>query len=764
MTDLILLIKFFLLAAAAIVLIPCTLWTVRYLCRLFPKKGSCRHTRRVRSGISRVLAISFVLLCGVFCLRFAVGLYSTAHPFPDTDPLTVGEEVANSFLHALQSFTLDEDYTAYVVRGRQMLADPALIAPAAVPGWQLYYSILVTLLNIAAPIAGGSILFEILSGIFPRIRLFCACLNPWKKKYFFSELNEGSLALAESIADKAPYRLFRPAILFTDAYRDEENEKRTELFRRAKSFGAVCIRDDLAHFVTKRVRGAEYFLIDNREIENLKTFAALAQEPCRKRLRGSVIRIFYQNDAYMLTERRIRKGIFDRFLAEVKAAVPADSARYKKRLAKLEKPEKERKPDADPITEKDVYDSLTEDVAPVVLRTRAYQTLVYQLLETKMPIYTPLTDDPETDSLEIAILGAGGIGMEMFLTSSWCGQLLGTRLGLNIVTLEKEEEIDRTVGIVNGEILAGTRKNDPILSVYSDSSKYNDPYFTYRRCSADVNRTPPEEITFRCPADPKDSLPFLDADYFFISLGSDDANIQAAERLKRSVILRQRETGEKNTVIVCVVYNAALCASMNVADPENPFVKMMAVGGLDDVYSYENIILYADQKQLQDEAFSENNRYGYWSNVARRIHEGCRRFSVFAELRRRRGTALAWEDWHAEDYVKACQESTALYCRLGWLEHRRWNAYLRSIGFCSVPPETEKNISLRIHPCLVECDAAGTKPERPDRLDLVSKAAGARRDKKLLEQGKDPKKYDPVDYKNDDLPDLTCGDTANGHR
>jgi hypothetical protein len=45
---------------------------------------------------------------------------------------------------------------------------------------------------------------------------------------------------------------------------------------------------------------------------------------------------------------------------------------------------------------------------------------------------------------------------------------------------------------------------------------------------------------------------------------------------------------------------------------------------------------------------------------------------------------------------------------LTWLEHRRWNAYMRSNGFTkldiTLPNEYEdKKVDLRLHPCIVEC-------------------------------------------------------------
>ena len=54
---------------------------------------------------------------------------------------------------------------------------------------------------------------------------------------------------------------------------------------------------------------------------------------------------------------------------------------------------------------------------------------------------------------------------------------------------------------------------------------------------------------------------------------------------------------------------------------------------------------------------------------------------------------------------KNCNRAVSEY--LTWLEHRRWNAYLRSIGFASNDSLTNKDMMLKLHNCLVE---SGHKP------------------------------------------------------
>jgi hypothetical protein len=54
---------------------------------------------------------------------------------------------------------------------------------------------------------------------------------------------------------------------------------------------------------------------------------------------------------------------------------------------------------------------------------------------------------------------------------------------------------------------------------------------------------------------------------------------------------------------------------------------------------------------------------------------------------------------------------TVIEQKLQWLEHRRWNAFLRTMGFCGTDnynvykakTKSPKNMEMKLHPCLVEC-------------------------------------------------------------
>lgn len=80
----------------------------------------CRHlARRKGSSLSRKLYLpTILLLLCVFLLRHAVGLYRIS---TGATELQFGEEIFNTLIHTPQSFSLDGDYTRYLLDGKAFL-------------------------------------------------------------------------------------------------------------------------------------------------------------------------------------------------------------------------------------------------------------------------------------------------------------------------------------------------------------------------------------------------------------------------------------------------------------------------------------------------------------------------------------------------------------------------------------------------------------------------------------------------------------------
>ncbi len=718
-----------------------------------------------------LLWISVLLLASVWCVRFAVGYYGILQAAPEEQSLTWAEELLNSFVHALQTFSMDEDYTAYILDGKSMME--ALTAPGS--AWVSAYGKYASLLNFFAPIAGGAIVFDILTGFFPRIRLWACSLAFWRKKYYFSELNEGSLSLAKSLREEE-HRLFcQPLLVFTDVYSDDENETSSELLANAKALGAICLNDDITTMKTRFVRQKVYFLIDEQEISNIKTLAELADKKHSKALRKTEIYIFYQDDSYVLTERHIYlqlRKLFRESLEQQTKSVFGQFCRKKKYLEAQNASKEESKP----ISDADVYDALLDETAPAVIRVRYYQNLICNLLE-EIPLYTPILSQPDVQTLNLAVIGNGSIGSEMIRNAYWCGQLLHQRLSMNVVALDSEQEAVQKINAINPDILDSCVPRHSMLAVYPEVSAeeqvYNPPYCVFRYSQADVLLQSPESI--ECVSvtdtDAEQSLRLVDADYFLVSLGSDEANIQTAEELYRSIASRQLCTGDsKQVVIAYVVYDPQLCRAVNDFAKESrsktkhtPNIRMRAISGLDEVYSYENLFMRGQNEKAhavdaryqrlahreglaESETRSEESKgkrlshreliaesearsekaYNYQSSLANSIHEKYKLFSTYVYHKTAGTTNADWNTWLSEHGDYLCDASeTELRQWLGWLEHRRWNAYMRSIGFrrscVAAQMQGDNKFMLKRHSCLVECQMPSQRSERPDYLDVQSK-------------------------------------------
>ncbi len=476
------------------------------------------------------------------------------------------------------------------------------------------------------------------------------------------------------------YIFCKPVVVFTDVYTDGEDEKSSELLKKAKAIGGICVNDDLTHINHRFTSKKEYWLIDENEIDNIKTLAELSNDKHYKNIAKTIIRIFYHDDSYILTEKTIVEQI---------------SQKYQENIEKM----------------------------PAIIRTRCYQNLIYDLLKDE-PLYMPLFKCENSKSLDVAILGNGNIGTEMFLSTYWCGQMYDIPLSINMVSKDEPEVARAKIDKINSEILESSKENSNVLKVYRDYEKNNDPYFTFRYCKSDVDYADISQIECVNPfksngGTDKDAFLLVDANYYLVALGDDDVNIRVAERLLKAIMIRQKETGNyKKVTIAYVVYDSHLCFTLNEyqnKDGTHEQIHMKAVGSIDDTYSYENVvkkeymqskvdqkngkksIAYADWVSLCKQMTTSNKSYNFWSDYARDIHYDYKVFSAFIKGGRNLCEWNQWKQCHTE-YISKDKDDLA--DEMAWIEHRRWNAYMRSIGFKH--NENKDVIFLRTHDCLVE--------------------------------------------------------------
>ncbi len=711
-----------------------------------------------RKAIGKVISFSVCLFCAMWSLRLGLECFSVMANAADHTAQWY-EAVVNSMLHTLEAFGGDEEYAEHLLAVRQMIGE----VTGQSKGWLLFWNIWVTAMEFMAPIASGAIILEALVNVFPRFRLWLLRRLPWKTKMYFSQLNEGALTLAESILGLKYRWLCKPVIIFANA---ELSELPETMVSGAKHLGAFCLAEDI-YYINKKGWGKRKFFLIGKESENLQQLVGLSRGKNSKYLMGSEVYLFCQSDAYTTVEQSV-----------CEASAPRVSP--KKQL-------------------------------PVIIPVRPYRNLVVEML-IALPLYEPLLHKaPKADGtrdLTVTILGTGTLGTEMFLNTYWIGQMLDCNLTVNLVSRESEESFWGRIDALNPEIRHTMIPGDPILRV-DDKGEFVRPYCKVNYFACDVREA---QYTERMQRDSKDTV-LLDTDYFVVALGTDTDNIAQANYVRRAVEDYHVHCNSSNkTVITYVVYDSDLASALNEkklytsAYRNGSDIYMQAVGTQAQVYSAQSVFLTQQEPlaQRMDQVYlskqSENVRaedthkrinedYNHWSNRARAAHRKYKIFSLgighpsvfdlkghtneayLAAVKKANDEAadLTWADTQSMSLAER-EVHTRLMNRMAWLEHRRWNAFLRVYGFRGSQdyqiygdpnvPKSYKNQDMKLHPCLLECNDKGIQLRKkvvqegdttkvtfecddPDSLDLLDALSC-----KLADAG-----YNDYDFKVYDYPD-----------
>jgi hypothetical protein len=728
-----------------------------------------------RNAGKNLMYFSLMLLAAVWLLRFAVGNWCYAHPDETGEIVKMGwgSQIFNSFVHALQTFSMDESYTAYMDNGMK------LAEHLSGGKYHILCVLYLSAMNVIAPVAGGAFVFEILAGIFPQLRYLLSRGCWWKTRYYFTALNEPSLALAKSIVQDPESG--RPLIVFTDAYADDEEEKSSELLLSAKALGAICLKDDLLHIPLKKLgkKKTYFFLSDREENENLQTLSQLLAMPEQDVLDNTDISVFGTDKRASCIEDEV-------------------SYLHNRLTAAFEKDGREILPNIIPING---------------IRNMA------QRLFSRLPLFEGLYGKtPGNQCVNLTIVGSGVIGTEMFLNAYWFGQIAGVELNITVISAdETEEEFRARIDSINPDIMATEQPGSEILNAYIGPDRASGKpvpqprYFRFRfrktnvlHCSsADLLKTPVGEDGFR----------LRDTDYFIVAVGSDENNFRIADMLRQEIgYYHANEAKDRKTIISYVIYNTSLCDSLNkaarqkhtAADGAGFDLYMHAFGSMEEIYSVDNILrsnrmartASGDGAPEKDRIRPYNDDMGralktreYYNKRARLARQLQLRYKAFAagiltptlfcsesdEAYQAYMNEKVWEYARGAHGEWTYPEYTGIANRLAWMEHRRWNAFMRIYGFRR-PDDISKYMKLnsdvhclkdgydkdyqflfiKRHPCVVECDLLGypgmysrrdeakrkgsPDPLGPDELDVLNKTLK-----------KDFKKYD---YPEDDVKHL----------
>lgn len=663
-----------------------------------------------------------ILIAGValaICaLNLALDIFSNMHN--GVAKLSGWELLVSSLLKTAKAIGVDENMDKFDRDLRGMMK----ALQESRPYLQSIVGIYAGILYVVAPVAGGIGLLEILAGVFPQMRLFFL-RHTTKDKYYFSQLHDGSLELVRNICQVKMKNRHRPVLIFTGVDVDKSDLEAARRLDEAKAMGAICLRSDLRSTPKWGFGQRKFFLVEEDEVKVLQQMSGLATEKNYKSLKNAEVFFFVTSDAYVPIERNIRVWLHQKGVE---------------------------------------FSSFT----PVRTNTKLIENLL-----VNVPLYEPLLCKEEKEDgskdLTVAILGAGGIGREMLLNTYWMGQMLDCNLTINVFSQEEENAFWSKLDYVNPEIRLTTQKDHPILNINRKCEKAQ-PYCTirYHQCKLGAGCLGIEESYFQ------------NTDYVFIALGSDQDNITMAKTLCRCVGEDhvRRQNGNK-TVIAYVVYDPDLAEAANknkgfcYAVPDRTDVYMLAMGSLPETYSLETVLgveaaaaqKIADNYELlldsvnRKRAYQMRNgkfvpilnkkgekigerwewnagteddaQYKYWASCARSMHKSYKLYSA-GLLQTSLFDCASEEEFRQKRSQEAqkgaaviqgksqggCDEARArLMHRLSWLEHRRWNAFTRVLGYRYTDAYhkyqqvtgNHKHMALKLHPCLVECDQQGIR-------------------------------------------------------
>ncbi len=492
------------------------------------------------------------------------------------------------------------------------------------------YSFLFSILFVAAPLLTFGFVLSFFKNVSARRRY----LASYRKDVFiFSDLNEKSLALAESLMDKdATGR----AVIFANMPRSEEAH--SDLAKHAQQLGAICFQKEMAavnfSFHSKNCP-IRFFTIGEDPSENVnQAFALLAK---------------YQHRAHT-------------HLYVFSTQVEADLL-----LANAVRQEAEHPGSIVPIQMK-------------VRRINEVQSLIFrtlydgghQIFEHAIPA------EDGRKHISAVIVGLGRHGTEMLKALVWFCQMDGYQVEIN--AFDASETAESAFSSLCPELMDDTHNGN-----FHPDGEAN--YQIFIHSGMDARTKAFDDAVFALPT----------PTYVFVALGEDEKNIQAAIKLRT----RFERAGVKPQIQTVIYHTDKKKALQGITNFKGQPYEIEFIGDIKTAYSEEVILASeAEQAALQrhlkwgQEADFWKYEYNYKSSMASAIHH---------KMKQKCGIPGADKP--------AAQRTEAEKWAIRRLEHRRWNAYMRSEGYCYAQ---QRNDLAKTHNCLIPFDQLPLSEQEKD--------------------------------------------------
>ncbi len=444
-------------------------------------------------------------------------------------------------------------------------------------------------------------------------------------------------------------------VIFSDVYEKDEEES-FDLLEESKEIGAICLKNDMLSLNLR-------FHSKNSSIY----FFAIAEDDSENISQALSI---VHNEIY-----RYRKNTRFYIFSITTEGELVISNLQSELVEEINKKTEDGKPSRKPeILIKRVND----------MRSLVYRTLYDegdQLFHNAIPV-------GENEKLISAlVLGTGGQGGEMIRALSWFCQMenIDVKYRVKITAFDKDKKAKEKFSALCPELM-----KESYNGVYVDGEAQ---YRIDVHGDVDIDTT---DFTEKVKE-------IGDISYTFISLGSDELNIKAAVTLRTLF-----EQLHQKPIIQAVVYDSknkkALYGARNAFGDA---YDIDFVGDRDTLYSADVII----DSELEDAATEIHQRYGspmhsFWaheynynSSMASAIHNATRiKLGIF-------GAGKSELSTKERDFIEV-------------LEHRRWNAYMRSEGWVysgSKDKESRNNLG-KMHHNLVCFDDLSDEDKRKDSI------------------------------------------------
>ena len=304
-----------------------------------------------------------------------------------------------------------------------------------------------------------------------------------------------------------------------------------------------------------------------------------------------------------------------------------------------------------------------------VRRISDVRTLIYSMLRENGELLfkeaVESGENPDTKLISALVVGLKRYGAEMVKSLAWFGQMAGYKLEIKAID-EDEKAVDKFISGCPELMKDGYNGN------FSDDGE------------AQYNITIKGSIRIDSPAFEEEIESMKEITYVFVDIGDDEENIGAAVKL-RSLLAKKG----KDSRIQAVVYNSDRKKALEGArNHSGQSFDIDFIGDAESFYTMDNIM----NSKLEEEALARHMRWGgeedFWKFEYNRMS------SVASALHKRMKILC-----NVPGILKEPKErSDAERLGLRKLEHRRWNAYMRSEGYRYA--EKRNNLA-KTHHCLV---------------------------------------------------------------